>query len=160
MLTRNSEKGFTLMELMITVAIVGILAAIAYPSYREHIRKTKRAEAQGALMAAANAMERWRARNNFDYRDAMLGNTAASGNCATAAADQTVFANQVPLDGGTAYYNLTLACNQSTYTITATPTGSMAGDGAMTIDQAGAKTWADPACGASKSNWQPKGQGC
>lgn len=46
-------RGFTLLELMIAVAVVGILAAIAYPSYMEHIRKSRRAEAQGVLMDIA-----------------------------------------------------------------------------------------------------------
>ena len=46
----HPQRGFTLMELMVDVAIVGILAAIAYPSYANYIRKSKRATAQAALM--------------------------------------------------------------------------------------------------------------
>jgi type IV pilus assembly protein PilE len=53
-----SNKGFTLIEVMIVVAIVGILAAVAYPSYQDHVRKSRRAEAQSALMGLAAAMER------------------------------------------------------------------------------------------------------
>ena len=54
----KSQQGFTLIELMIVVAIVGILAAIAYPSYAEFIRRGHRAEARGALLQGAQWMER------------------------------------------------------------------------------------------------------
>ncbi len=58
MFINKQTKGFTLIELMIAVAIVGILAAIAVPSYQESMRKSRRADAQGALMNFANGMER------------------------------------------------------------------------------------------------------
>ncbi|MCP4091353.1 MAG: prepilin-type N-terminal cleavage/methylation domain-containing protein, partial [Gammaproteobacteria bacterium] len=54
----GKSRGFTLIELMIVVAIVGILAAIAYPSYQEQVRKSRRADANGALLGLANAMQR------------------------------------------------------------------------------------------------------
>jgi type IV pilus assembly protein PilE len=54
-----SVRGFTLMELMITVAIVAILASIAIPSYREYIRKSRRAEAQAFLMAVAGRQQQF-----------------------------------------------------------------------------------------------------
>ena len=50
---RFRTRGFTLIELMISVAVVAILAAIAFPTYREHVRKSRRAEAQAFLMALA-----------------------------------------------------------------------------------------------------------
>jgi type IV pilus assembly protein PilE len=52
------SKGFTLIEVMIVVAVIGILAAIAYPSYTEHVRKTQRAEAAAALLDTAQLVER------------------------------------------------------------------------------------------------------
>jgi type IV pilus assembly protein PilE len=58
-----SHKGFTLIELMITVAIVGILASIAYPSYREYVAKSRRAEARTVLLAAQQWMERFYSEN-------------------------------------------------------------------------------------------------
>ena len=73
----KQQKGFTLIELMVVVAIVGILVAVALPSYTDYVIRSKRADATGALMAATNAMERWRA-NNFSYAGATVGTTFAT----------------------------------------------------------------------------------
>lgn len=51
-------QGFTLIELLIVVAVIGILAAVAYPSYREHVNRSRLFEAQTVLMEAAQWMER------------------------------------------------------------------------------------------------------
>lgn len=56
---RHRNSGFTLMELMIVVAIVGILAAIAYPSYQKQLQKGRRADAQQYLMSIAQANQRY-----------------------------------------------------------------------------------------------------
>ena len=142
-MNQNKNKGYTIIELMIVVAIVGILAAIALPAYDNYIIRTKRADALGAIMVATNAMERHRA-NNFSY----VG----------AAADVT-FSASVPSDGtASAYYTLTLSnVNATTYTITATAIGTQfaaLGDvtETLSITHQGVKTWVDSS-GTTNSCW-------
>ena len=65
-------RAFTLTELMVVVAIVGLLAAMAYPSYVNQIRKGRRADAQAALYDLAQAMERYYT-TFHDYSTATLG---------------------------------------------------------------------------------------
>lgn len=62
-MSKTRPRGFTLIELMIVVAIVGILAALAYPSYQDYIRKTRRSDAVSALTTARLQQEQWRASN-------------------------------------------------------------------------------------------------
>ena len=61
---RRTSAGFTLIEVMIVVAIVSILAAVAYPSYIDSVRKGKRAEARAALMNLLQQQERYFTQNN------------------------------------------------------------------------------------------------
>lgn len=121
---RNS--GFTLIEVLIVVAILGILTAIAYPSYVEHIRRGKRVEAQGKLQRAAQWMQRFYSTNDQYDGAALPANLARSP------------------DNGNIDYNIVLAtvANPPSYTLTATPTGSMAQDrcGVLTLNWQGVKT--------------------
>ncbi len=126
----RKTAGFTLIEVMIVVAIVGILAAVAYPSYQEHVRKTKRADAQSALMELAQFMERYYTAN---------GRYLTSTNAAP-----ILPFTEAPKDGTSKSYNLAFAANSPTansYTLQATPKNSMAGDkcGTLTLTNTGAK---------------------
>ena len=62
------NKGFTLIELMIVVAVVGVLAAIGYPSYTDYVLRAKRGDAKAALLKVQLAQEKWRA-NHTTYGD-------------------------------------------------------------------------------------------
>ncbi len=73
---RRTSQGFTLIELMIAVAIVAVLASIAYPAYQDSVRKGRRAEAFTALSTLQQAQERWRS-NNASYTTT-LANTASA----------------------------------------------------------------------------------
>ena len=64
MVAKNKSMGFTLIELMIVVAIIAILAAIAYPSYQDSVRKSRRAEGRSAMMEVLQQQERYMTQNN------------------------------------------------------------------------------------------------
>lgn len=133
----KKSAGFTLIELMVSVVIVGILASIAYPSYMESVRKSRRADAKAALSNAAQALERHYTEKNT-YLNASLGDSAGS-----------LFPDHTPTDRehNSAYYNLSIS-NQTagSYTLNATPTGVMAADscGTLTLDHLGQKGAALP----------------
>lgn len=68
------SKGFTLIEVMVTTAIVAVLAAIAYPSYQSHVVKTRRKAAQACLIELTQFMERYYT-TNMSYASASLPST-------------------------------------------------------------------------------------
>lgn len=117
---KKSQLGFTLMELMIAVAIVGIIAAIAFPSYTEHVQRTRRSDGQAALLNLAARMEHYYTQNNT-----YVG--------ATTPAVVGVSANSPE-----AFYTLSISnLSATSFTLTATPAvgGPQATDacGALTL---------------------------
>lgn len=129
----KKENGFTLIELLIVIAIIGILGAIAYPSYQESIKKSRRVDAQAALQGLAQAMER-------HYITGGTYASAAVGSANTGA--PSIYSSKSPIDGTTAYYNLKIAsASVSSYTIGAEPTGAQAGDGVLLLRSTGARAW-------------------
>ena len=122
----TKQNGFTLIELMITVAIIGILAAIAFPSYQQYIKQSRRTVAQSTLLDIQQKEEKWRVNN-------------------------TTYGSLTDVAGTTSddYYNYAVTANTATtYTITATaPSGSSQASDAvsgtpcspLSIDQGGTK---------------------
>lgn len=152
---RCKSSGFTLIELMIVVAIIGIIAAIAYPSYVEQVKSTRRTDAQGALQAFANAMERYHTQNN-SYIGAD-GGTAVITNAATSPA-ASLFSDQAPVDG-VAVYNLRIFnLTANSYELRAIPIsgGPQAGDGFLQLMSTGVRGWDrdnDGLVSASEQTW-------
>lgn len=66
----DMRRGFTLIEMLITLAVIGILSALAYPSYRDHVLRARRSEAFNALSTVAQAQDRWRA-THTRYADSL-----------------------------------------------------------------------------------------
>lgn len=138
---KRTQTGVTLVELMIAVAIVGILAAVALPSYQDSLQKSRRADVKAVLLGLANAMERRFTETN-SYCDASSTGTAVTG-CGTATGDTGTPSIYTIPTATTGFYTVTIsAASASSYTLSAAPTGTQANDkcGTLLIDNVGNKT--------------------
>lgn len=120
--TRRRRRGFTLLELMITVAVVALLAVVALPAYQSSVRRAHRTEAKASLSAAAQMMER-----QLTEKGSYAGATLGSGGI-------------YPDRSENGHYALSLSnLGAATFTISATPQGSQVNDecGTFTLTQRG-----------------------
>lgn len=125
----RSVRGFTLIELMIAVVIVGILGSIAYPSYVHYVTRSNRSAVESYMLGVASKEEQYL----LDARQY--------------AADMPTLGFATLPSNVSGQYNVTLTADNTqtppTYLITATPIGSQAGQdtqcGSLTLDQSGAK---------------------
>ena len=126
-------RGFTLIEVMIVVAIIGILAAVAYPSYTESVRRGDRNAARAALLDAQQFMERYYAANNR-YSQPKVGSVADD---TTAPALPNRLA-AIPVESPK--YDLTIsAVTVNSYTLTAAPRVTSDRCGSLTLTNTGVK---------------------
>lgn len=119
------QKGFSLIELMIVVAVIGILAGIAYPSYQEYIARARRADAKTVLLENAQFLERFYSQNGT-YVGATLP------------------VLESPKDGGTKFYDMSFVAAQTAtaFQIQAVPKNAQAADkcGSLRVNQTNQKS--------------------
>jgi type IV pilus assembly protein PilE len=125
------QGGFTLIELMITVAIVALLAAIAYPSYTSHVRKSNRRAAQAQMLDIANRQQQF-----------LLANRAYASKTAL---ETSGYSLPTTLTSKYAYDVTVGTSTVPAFTVTFSPItpGSQAEDGALTFNSEGVKAPAD-----------------
>jgi type IV pilus assembly protein PilE len=126
-----TASGYTVIELLITVTIIGILASIAYPSYRAQVMQTRRAEMQAELLAIAQYFERRHAETGC-YNAGPDANCATAGDAAAPPFRTTFDHYTVAIEG---------TVGPDSFLLKATPTGTQAGDGALLIDHAQRRFW-------------------
>ncbi len=131
----SAVAGFTLIELMVTLAIMAIITMVAYPGYQQSIRKTRRSDGISAALTIQAAQEKFRAGCTV-----YASSFAAANNCNTPASTPAVYALDAATGSPDGFYVMSLSNLASTtgnaYVITATAQGAQAADTgctAMTI---------------------------
>lgn len=139
---RVKKNGFTLIEAVIAMAIIGILIAIAISSYQDKMTQVRRSDAKAVLLGFAHAMDR-----HFSAKDQYCdaGGTGGVDTCGDDTNDTgspSIYAAKSPIEGNEAFYTLTISSiSPTTYTLRAIPTGVQANDecGTLTLNQKGAR---------------------
>lgn len=126
MAVRARQKGFSLIELMIAVAVVAILASIGYPSYTQYVVRSNRAAAKAQMLDIANRQQQFLLSNRAYVSKTTLETNGYS----------------LPAEVGARYdYDITVGTGTvPSYTITFAPKGAQAGDGTLTLNSEGVKT--------------------
>lgn len=133
------SEGFTLVELMVAVAIVGILASIAYPSYTESVRKTHRADGRIALTEAAARQERLFSETNSYVKNSDLNKLVTNSDGKSSPEGYYTLAVSIPSSPSTCTVGTVYKC----FSITATAVAPQDKDTAcatLTFDYLGNKT--------------------
>ncbi|MGE5160956.1 MAG: type IV pilin protein [Betaproteobacteria bacterium] len=131
---KTAAAGFSLLELLVVLAILAGLASIALPTYAEYVARSRRFEARAGLLEAAHWMERWRTERGRYDDPANAGQTPAGFPW-----------RQVPR-AGEPYYAVSVVATAATYRITATAVRTMAGDvcRSLSIDETGVRGFTGP----------------
>ena len=129
------QGGFTLIELLIAIVILGIMSAVALPTYTAQVAKSARADGQGALLGFAQAMEKHYGLN-YTYAGA-----AAAEESDTGAPADSVFPEYSPLEGEPRYRLSIQQADANSYLLRATPMGRQAADGILEFDHLGQRFW-------------------
>jgi len=136
---RRRDRGFTLIDLVIAMAIIAVLLKIAFPSYQAYIVRSSRQSAQGELVALANLQEKIFL-NSSAYTSSAVGAYTGQSTGGLGLPVGSPATSGKSKDGR---YNISATATATTFTLTATPKSGtpQAGDGNLTITESNVRTW-------------------